>query len=184
MSSTPAQIFTGFRQRPVIAAALALVVILAVANYFLWEQRAVITARNNEVRERGETILNALIARQHVTADLAKLKEALDVVDRNLVVESDMEVNLGYFYKLEKLCGVRLSQLNQLSAPPPPENSPFKVIPVSVRATGTYFQLMNFLHQLETGPRLLTVTAFNFSRGDTRNNLLSLDLTVALLARR
>ncbi|MDB6126222.1 MAG: hypothetical protein JWM35_118 [Verrucomicrobia bacterium] len=176
------QALSAARQRPVLALCLIATAILAVVNYFLWQQRDVITAQNDEVRRKGDAILNALVARQHVTSDLAKLKDALDVIDRNLVTESDMEVNLGYFYKLEKLCGVHLSLLNQLGAPTPPEGSPFKVIPVSVRATGSYVQLMTFLRQLETGPRVLTVRAFNFTRGDPKNNTLSLELTVALLA--
>jgi Tfp pilus assembly protein PilO len=183
MTTVFAQLIATARSRPLVTFCLVLTVILGGSNYFLWKQRAIIAQQNDEVRRKGEGILNALVARQHVTADLTKLKDALEVIDRNLVVESDMEENLGYFYKLEKLTGVRLSQLNQLSAPPPPEGGPFKTIPVSLRATGTYVQLMNFLHQLETGPRILTVRAFNFTRGDPKNNLLALDLTVALLAR-
>lgn len=178
-----AQIIAYARRRPVVAFCLALTLGLGLANYFLWEQRAVVTQENERMRQRGETILDALIARQHVTTDLARLQNALETIDRNLVVETDMEVNLGYFYKLEKVCGVRLNQLNQLSSPPPPEGSPFKTVPVSLRATGTYAQLMNLLHQLETGPRIATVRAFSFSRTDFKTGNLSLELTVDLLAR-
>lgn len=183
MSALFAQFFAYVRQRPLVTICLVLTVVLGGTNYFLWQQRTIITQQNDEVRRKADAILNALVARGHVNADLTKLKEALDVIDRNLVVEPDMEVNLGYFYKLEKLCGIRLTQLNQLSAPTPPEGSPFKMIPVSIRATGTYVQLMNFVRQLETGPRVLSVKAFNFGRGDPKTNLLTLDLTVALLAR-
>jgi Tfp pilus assembly protein PilO len=178
-----ASLLESVRRSPLVTLCVALVLMLAGVNYFLWQQRSAFAEQNDEVRRKGESILNALVARQHVTADLEKLKGALDVIDRNLVVESDMEVNLGYFYKLEKLTGVRLTQLNQLSAPPPDGGGPFKTIPVSLRATGSYVQLMNFLRQLESGPRFLTVRAFNFGRADAKANLLSLDLTVALLGR-
>lgn len=169
--------------RSLVAASLALAVVLGVANYFLWQQRLAVTQRHDEVRRKGEAILAALINHEHINSDLAKLQAALEVIDRNLVVETDMEVNLGYFYKLEKLCHIRLTQLNQLSSPLPPEGNPFKAIPISLRATGSYAQLMDFLHQLETGPRILAVSSFSFTRGDPKANALSFDLTINMLGR-
>jgi Tfp pilus assembly protein PilO len=182
MSSWFAQFLAVLRLRPVVTGSLLIALILGAANYFLWQQRKIVTQEDDKVRRKGQAILDALIGRQHVNADLVKLKDALGVIDRNLVSESDMEVNLGYFYRMEKLSRIRFSQLNQLSALPPVEGNPFKVVPFSLRATGTYIQLLNFVHQLETGSRILTVRAFNFSRGDPKTNLLTLDLTVDLLA--
>jgi Tfp pilus assembly protein PilO len=180
VNPVPRQIHTAVRH-PLVAICLVLVACLGVTNYFLWRQRLVITRQHDEIRGKGEAILDALIDREHVNSDLARLREALAVIDRNLVVEADMEMNLGYFYKLEKFCHIRMSQLSQLSSPPLPENTSYKIIPVSLRATGTYLQLMNFLRQLETGPRIVTVRAFSFSRADPKVDLLALDLTVDML---
>ncbi len=167
--------------RPLVTASVVLTLGLGVVNYFLWHQRLAVTVRHDEVRQKGEAILSALINREHINSDLAKLQGALEVIDRNLIVEADMEVNLGYFYKLEKSCHIRLSQLNQLSALPSPEGNPFKAVPISIRATGSYAQLMGFLHELETGPRILAIRSFNFSRGDPKATTLALDLTVNML---
>jgi Tfp pilus assembly protein PilO len=157
---------------------------LGAVDYYLWQVRAAVTLRHDEVWKRGVATLGVLVDRPRISADLARLQEALEVIDRNLVVEADMEVNLGYFFRLEKLCHVRLSQLNQLSSPPSPEGNPFKTIPISFRAAGTYAQLMNFLRQLETGPRILTVRTFSFSRADPKADAMFLDLSVDLLGGR
>lgn len=180
---TLGNIIAAARRRPVVAVSLVLAVTLGITNTFLWRQRGDITQQNEIMRKKGASILEALMARQHVAADLAKLQGALEMIDRNVVVEEDMELNLGYFYKLEKRTKVRLRQLSQLSAPPPTEGRPFRTVPVSLRASGTYGQLMTFLRQIETGPRIVTVRAFCFSRDDPASKLLSLDLTIDMLAR-
>ena len=175
--------FGAARRRPLTSIGLALTVVLGAADYYLWHVRTAITRRHEEIWERGVATLGTLVDRPRINADVARLQQALDVIDRNLVVEADMEVNLGYFFRLEKLSHVRLSQLNQLSSPPSPEGNPFRAVPISFRAAGSYAQLMNFLRQLETGPRILTVRTFSFSRGDPKTETMFLDLSVDMLGR-
>ena len=171
------------RRRPVVALLLGLTVALAALNYYLWQQRAAAAGQHEEARLRGEAMLRALTDQNRIKADLAALREALGEINRNLVSEGEMEVNLGYFYKMERLSRVRLTQLNQLSSPLPVEGNPFKVVPFSLRVTGTYPQIMNFLRQLETGPRVLRIRSYSFVRSDAKNSQLDLELTVDVLAR-
>jgi Tfp pilus assembly protein PilO len=182
MNSALRQLLATVRRRPIVALLLVVFVVLGVANYFLWQQRQEITRLHDDVRHKGEAMLKALTDQNRIKAELAALQEALGQIDRNLVFEGEMEVNLGYFYKMERLSGVRLSQLNQLSSQPTTDGNPFKAIPFSLRVTGTYAQIMNFLRQLETGPRLLRIRTSNFSRAETKDKSLDLDLTVELLA--
>jgi len=183
MNATWQQFLAVVARRPIVALLVLLALALGGLNYFLWQQRQAVTARHEEVRRKGEAMLRALTDQARIKAELAALQEALGQIDRNLVVEGEMEVNLGYFYKMERLSRVRLSQLNQLSAPPPTEANPFKAIPFSLRVTGSYTQIMNFIHQIETGPRLARIRSFSFVRaGETKGKNLDLDLTVELLA--
>lgn len=170
------------RRRPVVTLLLVFSLGLGVANYFLWQQRRAITLRHEEARREGEAMLRALTDQARIKSELTDLQSALAQIDRNLVVEGEMEVNLGYFYKMERLSQVRLGQLNQLSSQPTTDGNPFKAVPFSLRATGSYSHLMSFIHLLETGPRLARVRTFSFTRGEAKDKTLDLDLTVELLA--
>ena len=183
MNALLQQLLAGALRRPIVSLLLVISVALGIANYFLWQQREAVTRQHEEVRSKGEAMAKALTDQTRIKADLAALQEALAQIDRNLVVEGEMEVNLGYFYKMERLSRVRLSQLNQLSSQPPAEGNPFKAVPFSLRVTGSYTQIMSFLRQLETGPRLLRVRTYSFARGDAKTKALDLDLTVELLAK-
>jgi Tfp pilus assembly protein PilO len=171
------------RRRPLVVVCFALSAALIVANYFLWQQRREITRRHDEVRRQGEEMRNALTNHSRINAELATVNEAVSFIDRNLVVEGNMEVNLGYFYRMERLSRVRLTSLNQLGSPPPPEDNPFRAIPFSLQAAGSYSQIVHFLRELETGPRLLRIRSYSFSRGDTKTNAMTLDVTAELLGR-
>ena len=125
-------------------------------------------------------MFSALSGYSRIIGQLATVDEALKQIDENLIAENDLAENQGYFYQLETLSRVRLTQLNQLSAQPA-DDSPYKAVPFSLRATGTYAQLIDFLRELESGPRQLRIKTFDFSRGDAKVDNLVLGLTVELL---
>lgn len=169
------------RRRPLVIACFALSAVLLVANYFLWQQRQSVTRRHDEVRRNGESMLRALTNHSRITNELATVQEAVSFIDRNLIVEGNMEVNLGYFYRMERISRVRLGQLNQLGSLPPVEDNPFRTVPFSLQAVGNYSQVLHFIRELETGPRLLRIRSYSVSRGDPKTSAMSLDITVELL---
>ena len=183
MNTVLQQLWIVARRSPLIASSLTLVVLLGVANYFLWRWQQKLTNSLEEERRNGEAMLLAQTNHSRIAAQLTAVQEALKLIDDNLIVEGDLAGNLGYFYEIEKLSRLRLSQLTQLNSQPTAEESPFKSIPFSLRLTGSYNQLMNFLRELETGPRPLRIRTFTFNRGDPANSTLSLDLTVELLGK-
>lgn len=176
------QLWAAVRLRPLMAACLTVAVLAGLANYPLWQRRQEVTRQHTEVRQRGETILAALTDRGRLQADLATLTEAQEVIDRNLVSDQSMEVNLGYFYRLEKLSRVRLARIDQLGAAPAERGKPFKTVPVSLQATGTYRNLLGFMRELENGPRILRMRSFRLERTDASGEMV-LFLSVELLAR-
>ncbi|HUR59442.1 MAG TPA: type 4a pilus biogenesis protein PilO [Opitutaceae bacterium] len=183
MSILFAQLITLIRLRPLFCAALVLAAVLAGLNYPLW-QRRLVTARDHEtVRKKGEFMVNALANRTQFDADLLALREALGQIEQHLVDERSMEVNLGYFYRLERTTRVRLLRLNQLVATAPPAGSPYKAVPFSMHMTGSYKNAMAFIRGLETGPRIVRVRECNVERSAPDNSDLVLDLTVDVLAK-
>jgi Tfp pilus assembly protein PilO len=134
------------------------------------------------VRQKGEFIARALAGRPRVEADLDTLTEALAQIEGNLLDEASMEVNLGYFYKLEKTTRVHLIRLNQLVATTPGAGNSFKAVPFAMQVSGSYRNSMAFLRALETGPRILRVRNASFERGAETNEFL-MDLTVDVIAK-
>jgi Tfp pilus assembly protein PilO len=174
------QLLASLRRAPFLVACFTLFVALSVANYFLWQRQQGIVAQYDEVRHNGESMFSALSGHNRIVSQLATVNEALKQIDENLILEGDLAENQGYFYQLETLSRVRLTQLNQLSSQPA-DDSPYKAIPFAIRATGTYAQLINFLRELESGPRQLRIKTCDFSRGDAKGDNLVLGLTVELL---
>lgn len=181
MNASLQWLFGQFRHRPYVSVQVVLVLLLAAGNYFLWRQREAATARHALVRQEGDEMLHALANYPRIQSDLTAVTDALQLIDRNLVVERTLEVNLGYFFEMETASRVHLRELNQLGVPPSPEGNPFKIVPFSLTATGSYGQLVNFMRNLETGPRLLRLTHCSLSRGDEKTEDMVLDLTVESL---
>jgi Tfp pilus assembly protein PilO len=183
MSVFFAEIIALIRLRPGFFACLALAAVLAGINYPLWQRRLATEHEHEAVRKKGEFMVHALANRTQYDADLLALREALTQIEQHLVDERSMEVNLGYFYKLERTSRVRLLRLNQLVAAAPPPGSPFKAVPFSMHVTGSYRNALAFIRALETGPRILRVRECNVERSAPDNSDLVLDLTVDVLAK-
>ncbi len=171
-----------FRVRPFVAGCFTLAVALAVANYFLWRQQAVAVSRHEEALRNGEFMVHALNSRSKINDDLAALAAGFQHIDENLVDEHSMEVNLGYFYRFERMTHAHLVRLDQLAAPPPAPKSRFRTVPFSMQLSGSYLSCMNFLRALENGPRILRIRNCNFERASENSSDLLLTLTVDSLA--
>jgi Tfp pilus assembly protein PilO len=170
------------RNRPAIASCFIAAIVLGVANYFLWQKRMEVVARHAEVTTKGQFVLESLVKRTTIKADLAALENAMAQIEDNLIDEVGMEVNLGYFYRLERTTKVKLVRLNQLGALPA-NGAPYKAVPFSMQVVGSYRNSMSFLRALETGPRVLRIRQSSFERADEGNADLVLDLTVEVLTK-
>lgn len=169
------------RRSPFLSCCIVVFLVVSTANYFLWQRLQAITTQYEEVRHSGETIFTALSSHGRINTQLATVEEALKKIDQNLITETDIGENYAYFYQIETLSRVHLAPLNQLSSQPANEGVPYKTIPFTMRATGTYPQIIGFLRELENGPRQLRIRTFDFSRGDGKGNLIAVELTVELL---
>ena len=170
------------RRYTLVSSCLALIVLLAVANYFLRESQTALTTSHDTVRRNGEDMLLSLSGLPRVSTEYASVKEATDFIDANLIREGELAENLGYFYQLETLSKVHITQLGQLSSQPGAADAPYIAIPFSIRATGTYRQVLRFIHELESGPRLCRVTTYGLT-GGTGEDRVQLDLNIEMLGR-
>ena len=183
MNSSRLSFFAAGRSRLVVTVSIVVLVIAAGVNYYLWQDRMKAAPQHEEVRRKGEFILRSLANRARIDSEHAALEAALSHIEPNVLDEDSMEVNLGYFYRLEKPSRVRLVRLHQLASLPPPPRSHFKALPFSMQVTGSYRNALSFLRALETGPRLIRIRSCTFERSPTDPNAVILDLTVDALAK-
>jgi Tfp pilus assembly protein PilO len=183
MSIFLAQLWVLIRQHPWITAGFVIAALAGGANLPLWQERREIEREHDEVRRRGQAMLMALTDRARIQGDEVLLASAEAVIDRNLISEENMEVNLGYFYRLEKLTRIQLSRIDQLGSLPPEPGSPFRTVPVSLQLSGSYRNLLAFVRELESGPRLVRVRSFRIERADANGSEMSVTLMVDMLAK-
>jgi Tfp pilus assembly protein PilO len=145
--------------------------------------------RQERARE-GEAMLDLLVGGTAQRQELEVVREAARRIDDNLVLESDLAGNNWYFYKLEEQTRCRLLENRQQSAAGNEHSPLFKRIPWTLRLVGSYQQVAGYLLALETGPRLVRVTAFSLSRNSAgagavaSPNVLSMELSVELLGKK
>lgn len=186
MNAFMQQLLAFFRRNPFVIASSAIAILLWVAFYFILQRHRELSAAHQTQQRTGEDMLQSLTNQGRITSELASVKEALAFIDRNLVNEGELPENMGYFYQLETASRLRLQSLNQLSSMPPPPESAFKTVPFTLRTTGSYRQVLRFLRELETGPRLYKVQNYSLIQGGTPGAdapaAVTLELTIEVLA--
>ena len=175
------QFLSLLRRYPLVSICSALIILLGTASYFLWQSQQQLSVGHDSVRRNGEDMLLSLSGLPRVSSELTSVKEAVDFIDANLIKEGDLAENLGYFYQLETISRVRMSQVGQLSSQPAAADAAFIAVPFSIRANGSYRQIMRFIHELETGPRLCRITTYSLTGGS--DDSVSLDISIEMLGR-
>ncbi|MDB6126888.1 MAG: hypothetical protein JWM35_784 [Verrucomicrobia bacterium] len=139
--------------------------------------------QNREHTQENQAMLSTLVSGPLVKQELARAQEIVQRIDGNLVVESKLEENFSYFYRLKRETGAEIIFLKQNPAESPSDGD-YKVIPFTLQLAGTYEQLAAFVLSIETGPKLAQVKLFSFHRREGGSNNLALSIDVKLLARR
>lgn len=176
-----AQIIAYLRRYPLVVICTVLIIGLGITSYFLREKQQLLATGHETVRRNGEDVLLSLSSIPRVSTELVAVKEAVDFIDSNLIKEGDLAENLGYFYQLETVSRVKLAQVSQLSSQPATADAAFIAIPFSMRVSGSYRQVMRFIHELETGPRLCRIQTYSLTGGE--EDRVSLDLSLDMLGR-
>ena len=129
-------------------------------------------------------MLALLVGGSTQRAELETVRDATHRIEENLVVESNRAANLWYFYKLEEQTKARLPELHQINSPTTDKSPLYRRVPYTLRVTGLHEQVGTFLQGLETGPRLVKITGFNYARTDPTGATLALDLSIELLGKK
>lgn len=169
------------RRYPLSAVCFAVTVLACLTAYYLRTLNADLDLAQKDRAKEGEAMLDLLVGGTAQRQELALVQEVAKRIEDNLVMDDNLAENLGYFFKIEDQTRVKLAELNPLSSPPGDNATLYKRIPYTLRATGSYEQVASFLLALETGPRLINITSFNYARTATG---VSLELSLELLGKK
>jgi Tfp pilus assembly protein PilO len=183
MNSLP-PILPLLRRWPVCVACLVITVACAGGAWWVRGEMAALQVTHAERTREGESMLALLVSGSTQRAELDAVREATRRIDENLVVEANLAENLWYFYKLEEQTKARLPELHQLNSPSTDKSPLYRRVPYTLRITGTYLQVASFLLALETGPRLVKISSFNYARADSAGSSMTLDLGLELLGKK
>jgi Tfp pilus assembly protein PilO len=185
MNARLAALNTLIRRYPYCAVCSVLIVIFAATAWFFAGQNEEFEVSRQDRAKEGEAMLTLLVGGSTQRQELAAVREAARRIEENLVIESNLPENAFYFYKFEEQSKAHLAELHPVSSPATDSSELFRRVPYTLRVTGTYEQVLNFLSAIESGPRLANITAFAFSRREaTGSGGVSLDLSLELLGKK
>ena len=177
--------FLGFLRRNLFGTICTVLIIgSAVATWFLWDDIDSLEHARDDRDQEDKEMLDTLKKGSSQREELAAVRTATHRIEDNLVIENNLAENYWYFFRFEEQAKARLPELHQLSSPSTDSSPLFRRVPYSIRVTGTYEQVAAFLISIESGPRLASITAFDFSRRAPGADSLTLDLTLELLGKR
>jgi Tfp pilus assembly protein PilO len=114
--------------------------------------------------------------------ELDFVRQTMRKISGNLTKEESRIANQNYFHEMAEGCGIPLT-VSPYNAPPPDTGADYIRIPFGLKATGTYSQLAAFIHAVETGQRISSITSFSFQKV-AGSPVLTLNLGVDLLGKK
>jgi Tfp pilus assembly protein PilO len=171
------------REYKFVTACLVVFVLAAISAYFFYAALSRLERQQAQARDEGMAVLKTLASANTLRSDRAYIAEALKEIEGNLVTEDNLADNVGYFYKIEEQTRAHISDLRPLPSNPVNAESRYKLVPVSFSITGTFPQIVAFVHQVETGPRLMKITGFSARRRQPTGNVITMDLSLEMLGR-
>lgn len=168
------------RRTPIVTAAASLVVLIILAVVVVLPQGARVREREAELSAAGAelTSLEAEADELERFAASGEAERAAEEISAKIPTEADLPGLLGMLRVAASDAGVVITALTP-GNPSPSLNAPASVIPMSITATGGYFELAKFLFELEGLERLSKVTGVSLtSTGDAGGGQLTLQASM------
>jgi Tfp pilus assembly protein PilO len=172
------------RRNPFCAVCLVIALACGPVAWFLHGTVTELGVQHQARSKEWEAMLTLLVGGSAQRQEVTAVREATRRIEDNLVVEANLAENLWYFYKLEEQTKARLPELHQLNASIGDRSATYTRVPYSLRVAGSFDQVAAFLGNLEMGPRIANITAFNFARSGANADTHVLDLNLELLGKR
>lgn len=161
---------------------LLIILLAGGLSFFFNQQNTELERVQSRLRSEGEAAMRTINASNTLKNDAALVENALKEIDVSLVTEDNLAENLGYFYIIEDQTQARIGELRQNTSSPSEGDGKYKTVPVTVTVKGTYVQAFDFLHKVETGSRLIKISAFTIHRSQPTGDAVTLAMELNMLA--
>ena len=168
-------------QRARLILAIVGAVLVCIAVYFL-----LVRSRQGELNELNETIATEEARTAQLRVELSRLQdlqrrapELQAELDRfrDLVPENHETPNLVFqIDAAAKEAGVEFAQITPELPKPPPEGAPLAEVRITIRGTGGYFALQDFLRRLYDLDRALRVDNLTLNATEDQSGVPTIDL--------
>ena len=78
------------RANPLVSASIVALLLAAAANTYLWDRRNTLAKQHDDARRYGEAMRPALSSFTRLSAQVATTQEAVELIERNLIVEAEL----------------------------------------------------------------------------------------------
>jgi Tfp pilus assembly protein PilO len=171
------------REYPFCGICAAMSVAFAIGSLVLWVRMNALSKLQHARQVEGEAVQATLISAPQLRQELALVQHTLKRITDNLASEENLADNINYFYNMEETSKAHLEDLRPFNIPVPDTGTPYRRIPFGIRVSGSYAQVAAYIHAVETGPRLSTITYFSLRKRPGTSFVVA-DFNVDLLGKR
>ena len=174
----------GLMRRYIFSALCSVISLLLIAAIWILRQDLhTLEALNRERTQEGQAMLSTLVSGPLIRQELARAQGIVQRIEANIVVESKLEDNVAYFYRIQSQTKAEVVYLRPQNADPAADGE-YRVIPFTLQVAGTYDQVARYLLAIETGPRFALIKFFSFKRREPGSDNLTLSIDLKLLGKR
>ena len=162
-----------------------LVVLAALLNFYLrMDMLTELDLEREKATLQARQVEDNIVAGSSLEDHVAQMRAHLENLEERVVNYSELATNLRYFYELESVTGVALSDLRQgkVESGEPGDRTELVGIDYSVMLSGSFAQIVAYLDELENGRQIYKLKSFNVQKGrDPSDSTLTLSLNLQLL---
>ena len=156
-----------FKERPIVFLAWTGVVFLAIITYYRVSSIPSVQVQYNELLKEKQLVEYNVLNGAGIDEDLEKIRSLTKMVSTHFMDPAEKASNFHYFFSLEELTGVKISnpRLGSIQAfgrsknkVKDPNEPNLAVTEYTLSVEGTFQQLLKLIYELETGPLLARIT--------------------------
>ncbi len=127
----------------------------------------------------AKKVLSNVSISKNLPAEVAEMQAATKELESRLIRDSQLAVNLQYFYKLEAETEVKLLDVRQ-NTRSRNSKSTYVGIPFNVNVQGTYKNTMAFLQRVEKGRHFSRIQAVTFTKSPSADGQSEPGISMAI----
>ena len=176
---------------PIAAICFVIILIGGVVIFLRGDKSLEMLAQETDMNSRIRTIDQNVKNTKGLKADAEELQLLVEQLESKLFNRDQRAVNINFFYALEDRLNVRISNIGQMPAGDsiygaggPRALKLHSIISYNISLTGTFYELLAFMHELHQMDRLIRVADYQISSTSRKGGVGTLEarLRVIVLA--